>query len=288
MNCFNLKYILFILSFYHYAYQYNEVEKGIVSGNYQNAYDAGIIAIKTYPKATWKIVHNTLLLADSLHKNTDIGLLSYEIGRRGACLDYLKSFSFYNDDHSLIDSAWQSGNESFLKNFKQDYLDSLFNMIERDQSIRNLGVSRDSIGVIDSFNMISFEGLVRKYGFPNEFVIGLRCKKIDRGHVINEGYFQTMFRHFALRNYQTFKEILDNEFLKGSLDLYDYNEYLTTFYPNPINYVKNPFVKIESKYYQENFFVSVDSVNAVRKIYGLPSREDQLNSFIYKIKKPDS
>lgn len=290
MNYFFIKLLLFISSFYYYADQYNEAEKGIVNGKYQNAFDAGIKAIKTYPKAHWSIILNTMILADSLNINDDIGIMSYEIGRRGVCLDYLKSFSFYIDNQSIIDSAWNSGNDIFKKSFKQDFLDSLFNMFDRDQNCRKNLVSNDSINIIDSMNMISFEKLARKYGFPNEFNIGLRYHKLDKGYIINEGFFGTMYRHFALHNYQSFKSILDNEFLIGSLDLYDYTYYISLYKkPMPPNFARYSFFTIESKYYKINYSESIiDSLNSVRKIYGMHSFEDNLNSFIYTIKNPET
>ncbi len=157
-------------------------------------------------------------------------------------------------------------------------------MMDRDQNIRQTYNDPNEIDVTDSLNMLLFEKLVSKYGFPNEFNIGLNSNNNYKPALY---FFQsTMYRHFSLRNYKSFKEILDREFIKGSIDLYEYTRFISNYNtPKPPYIVRAPFHKIENKYYIEKFPAkNIKKINEVRKIYGLFSFNEQLNCNVYFVK----
>ncbi len=83
-----MKLFFYLLSFYIYANNYSTIEQNIICGDFEKAYDLSIETIKQFPKADWKIVDNAWLLADTLHQYSDLGLLSFELARRGVSLNY--------------------------------------------------------------------------------------------------------------------------------------------------------------------------------------------------------
>ena len=197
--------------------------------------------------------------------------------------NFLKKFNFYKKYEKEIYNSWTQGNNKFKKTYKEDFLDSLLYMFDRDQNIRQTYDDRKEIDEIDFQNMVLFEKLVKKYGFPNEFIIGLIS---DDNFRPNRYLFSTMYRHFSLRNYISFKEILDTEFLKGNIDLYEYTRFISNYTnPKPPLIIRRPFHIFEGKYCVEKFpDENLKKINKLRKVYGFHSYKEQLNCNVYFVK----
>jgi len=274
----------------NYYLNVNRAESMIIKGQTDSAMIYYTAAFSGNKKPLFKDLYNAFIAAVEVGKNKE-ALILYEKLRNLGCSE--KDFPVISKVTNFLKT-----NEQRIRLYKpriihnRKLIAALNKLFTKDQSHRILGAyekNRNEMRIDDSTNGIALMKLIEKYGFPNEYDIGIQSNDLLSHQ------FYLIIWHQGTNRQTNFTKVLLEAINKGKIEPYAAAFLIDKYYGDPvfssegITHIKYDAEKIDSCCYvldfnkvSPNYRPRIDQYNQMRAKIGIESLEQTQHKIIFK------
>ncbi len=213
ISCNSYKKCSYITDYYQLIYS---AEKAYYEKNYKKVYDEMAKATKNCELINQRGIYEMLKYAESaakIGKNNKALILIRDLISNGYKIEQLKNNEAFlklidTPKWEKIEKDYSKMQSEYIKTINLDLRDQISEMIDMDQYHRKMlsirGINKDSIILLinttDSINDIKFKKIIKKFGYPNEQIIG--------GYNIDNKHINPDILLFHFDDYDFYSEVL--------------------------------------------------------------------------------
>ncbi len=241
----------------------DRAEISIVDSAYERAltqYDSAFAALKSpYASDFYNALQCALILKKD-KKTLDYANKLVEKGFTMAFFQYKFCFTRFRQQQEFLNfiENYPQHHAIYQKKVNWELRARLDKMFTRDQFLRKQDpaykIFKDSIHILDKKNLAEMKTIIKKYGFPNEDLIGIKYE-MDTIIMLANLPYDIVLRHFYQNKWYDLTPILLAEVEKGRMHPRNYAAHQTIQlgYEKKKGYGNEPFIEFDDMIVQEDF-----------------------------------